>query len=232
MSRRRAEQADISRRLSPISETPDSPGREFPAVQRLRDFSDDLWITINRTTEVERFTVMGVVLLVDSIDAIWRAAKSRTIATRPTRLAGSRRNEVYFSTRDVNRKRGDRRGAAAAELAITAPLLVFVLVFAIDFCRVFYAYNTITNAARNGALWASDPLAATQSPYPTLLAAASVDASNLNPALTASNVTSSVSGTTVTVTVSYSFRLVTSYLGMSNVSLSRQVTMRLEPVTR
>jgi Flp pilus assembly protein TadG len=138
---------------------------------------------------------------------------------------------VIFLMSDVNRRRGCRRGGSAAELALLAPVLVFILLFAIDFCRVFFAYTTITNAARNGALWASDPLAATQSPYATLLAAASVDASNLNPALTTSNVTSTVSGTTVMVTVSYSYPLITSYLGMSNVSLSRQVTMQTLAVT-
>jgi Flp pilus assembly protein TadG len=138
---------------------------------------------------------------------------------------------VIFSMSDVNRRRGCRRGGSAAELALLAPLLVFILMFAIDFCRVFFAYTTITNAARNGALWASDPLAATQSPYATLLLAASADAGNLNPALTTSNVTSTVSGTTVMVTVSYSFPLITSYLGMSNVSLSRQVTMQTLAVT-
>jgi Flp pilus assembly protein TadG len=138
---------------------------------------------------------------------------------------------VIFSMSDVNRRRGCRRGGSAAELALLAPLLVFTFMFAIDFCRVFFAYTTITNAARNGALWASDPLAATQSPYSSLLAAASADAGNLNPALTASNVTSTVSGTTVMVTVSYSFPLITSYLGMSNVSLSRQVTMQTLALT-
>jgi Flp pilus assembly protein TadG len=112
-----------------------------------------------------------------------------------------------------------------------APFLILILLIAIDFCRVFFAYTTITNAARNGALWASDPLAATQSPYATLLLAASADAGNLNPALTTSNVTSTVSGTTVMVTVSYSFPLITSYLGMSNVSLARQVTMQTLALT-
>jgi Flp pilus assembly protein TadG len=131
-------------------------------------------------------------------------------------------------SRGASRRRG-RRGGSAAELALLAPVLVFTLMFAIDFCRVFFAYTTITNAARNGALWASDPLAATQSPYASVQDAALADANannNLNPALTTSNVTSTVSGTTVTVTVSYSYPLITSYLGMSNVSLSRQVTMQ------
>jgi Flp pilus assembly protein TadG len=139
---------------------------------------------------------------------------------------------VYISKRGADRRRGCRRGGSAAELALIAPVLIFALLLAIDFCRVFFAYSTITNAARNGALWASDPLASTQSPYTSLLLAASADAGNLNPALTSSNVTSSnPSTTTVTVTVSYQFPLITSYLGLSRVNLARQVTMLIEPLS-
>jgi Flp pilus assembly protein TadG len=141
---------------------------------------------------------------------------------------------VIFVMSDVNRRRGCRRGGSAAELALVAPVLVFILLFAIDFCRVFFAYTTITNAARNGALWASDPLAATQSPYSSVQAAALAEDNNLNPTLTSEIAagTGSITQTagtdpnTVMVTVSYQFPLITSYLGMSNVNLSRQVTMR------
>jgi len=135
--------------------------------------------------------------------------------------------------------RTGRRGGAAAELALTLPLLVFVLIGAIDFCRLFFHYTTITNAARNGALWASDPFAngtitPSRSPYATVQAAALADANNLNPALTAANVTSSTGtdgqgNATVTVTVNYTFNMIYTYLGFSNVSLSRQVTMRVAP---
>ncbi len=45
----------------------------------------------------------------------------------------------------------DDRGAAMVEFAIIAPLL-FLLVFGvIDFGRVFFLYNNLTNAAREGA---------------------------------------------------------------------------------
>jgi Flp pilus assembly protein TadG len=127
------------------------------------------------------------------------------------------------------------RGAAAAELALVLPVLAFILIGTIDFCRLFFAYTTVTNAARNGALWASDPLAPTQSPYATVQAAALADANQLNPALTATNVTKA-SGTdghgnaTVIVTVEYQFQMLSSYLGMSSVSMTRQVTMRVASV--
>jgi Flp pilus assembly protein TadG len=145
---------------------------------------------------------------------------------------------MVFSNRSSNRG-GHCRGGAAAELPLLLPLLVFVLIVAIDFCRLFFHYTTITNAARNGALWASDPLAngtvtPSQSPYASFQAAALADANNLNPALTTSDVTSSTGtdgngNATVSVTVQYQFNMVSTYLGFSNVNLSRQVTMRVAP---
>jgi Flp pilus assembly protein TadG len=136
----------------------------------------------------------------------------------------------------VGRRRQQRRGGSASELVAVAPMLLMVLLIAIDFSRLFFAYTTITNAARNGAMWACDPLASTQSPYGSLFAAASADAGNLNPALTSSNVTSTTGtdgngNNTVSVTVQYQFNFMTSYLGSSSVTLARQVTMRVEPQT-
>lgn len=51
----------------------------------------------------------------------------------------------------LKRFRRDNRGAAMVEFAIIAPLL-FALIFGIiDFGRVFFLYNNLTNAAREGA---------------------------------------------------------------------------------
>jgi Flp pilus assembly protein TadG len=144
-----------------------------------------------------------------------------------------------------------RRGAAAAELALMVPFLALILLIAVDFCRLFFAYNTITNAARNGALWASDPLAngtvsPSQSPYAAVEAAVMADANNLSPTLaseitagtgsitqTSGNDGSGPGGTTgnptAIVTVKYQFKLITSYLGFGTVTISRQVTMRVAP---
>ncbi len=137
---------------------------------------------------------------------------------------------MVFPNRSSNRGGRRRRGSAAAELVALAPLLLFILIVAIDFCRLFFDYTIITNAARNGALWASDSLAPSKSPYTTVQDAALADANNLNPALTAANVTSSPGPSvlgypTVSVTVKYQFNMISTYLGFSNVNLSRQVTM-------
>jgi Flp pilus assembly protein TadG len=114
------------------------------------------------------------------------------------------------------------------------PALLFMLLGTVDFCRLFYAYTTINNCARNGALWLSDPLAPSQSRYTSYQQAALADANGLNPALTTSNVTSSTStdgsgNATVSVTVQYQFKMISSYLGFSDVNMSRQVTMRVAP---
>ena len=77
---------------------------------------------------------------------------------------------MVFPNRSSNRG-GRRRGGAGSELVVVAPLLLFVLIVAIDFCRLFFDYTIITNAARNGALWrsanpaiASVPVAVRQRP--------------------------------------------------------------------
>src|SRR6266550_1682995 len=62
-----------------------------------------------------------------------------------------------------------RRGAAVVELAL--------LLITIDYCRLFYYSQIVTNCARNGGVYASDPFAAKQSPYADLTAAAKADAS-------------------------------------------------------
>jgi Flp pilus assembly protein TadG len=135
-----------------------------------------------------------------------------------------------------------RQGGAAAELALMLPLLCVMLIGAIDFCRLFYAWNIITNCARNGALWLSDPhangtLTPSQSPYTSYQDAALADAisnNSLSPALTSSNISSST-GTdgqknpTAIVTVTYQFNLVSSYLGFGSVNLKRSVAMRVQP---
>lgn len=54
-------------------------------------------------------------------------------------------------------ERGDnhRRGAAAVELAMLAPVLMFVALVTVDFGRIAKSSITVQNAARNGALYGS-----------------------------------------------------------------------------
>src|SRR5262249_11371117 len=78
------------------------------------------------------------------------------------------------------RARRTRPAAAAAELAFLLPVLVLLTVACADFARLFYFYVTVTNCARNGAIWASDPVAKTTSPYTTLDQAVGADSSGLS----------------------------------------------------
>jgi len=49
----------------------------------------------------------------------------------------------------LNRSKG--RGQSLVELALILPVFILVLVGILDFGRAFYAYNAISNAAREGA---------------------------------------------------------------------------------
>jgi len=122
-----------------------------------------------------------------------------------------------------------RCGASAVELALLLPMLCLLFVFAVDFARLYYHYSIVTNCARNGALYASDPTAALESPYADVTAAALADASNLSPQPTVTS-TTSADGSSVQVTVVYPFTILTNYPGISNrINLTRTVQMRISP---
>lgn len=130
-----------------------------------------------------------------------------------------------------------RSAAAAVEMAIMLPILVFILIVAIDFSRLFYYDTILYNCARNGALYQCDPMGQPNSPYANWQAAALADSfgpdgttSLFNPPLTAADFAmqnGTINGQpTVTVTGTWNFPMVTTYLGFGNVQLQRQVTMR------
>jgi hypothetical protein len=125
------------------------------------------------------------------------------------------------------------------ELALLLPFLVFLFVIALDFARGFYFALTLNNCARNGALWACDPVNADGgtppvSPYSSISQAALADASNLSPAPNVSSATGSDSNgdSYVEVTVTWSFSTLTNYPGIpSPITLTRTVRMMTIPVT-
>jgi Flp pilus assembly protein TadG len=124
-----------------------------------------------------------------------------------------------------------RCGSSAVELALLLPLLGLLFLFTIDFARLYYHYSIVTNCARNGALYASDPRAPVESPYPNVTAAALADASDLTPQPTVSPPTYSSDGSTVQVTVTYPFTTISNYPGLPNpINLTRTVQMRVAPL--
>ncbi|HZV05304.1 MAG TPA: TadE/TadG family type IV pilus assembly protein [Gemmataceae bacterium] len=127
-----------------------------------------------------------------------------------------------------------RSGSAATELALLLPTLGLVFLFTVDFARLYYHYSIVTNCARNGALYGSDPTAAAESPYSDLTSAALADAGDLSPqpTVTSTNGTDSSGNAYVQVTVTYPFTTISNYPGLSNpINLTRTVQMRVAPAT-
>ena len=125
---------------------------------------------------------------------------------------------------------GRRRGAAVVELAVLLPLLVFLFVIAVDFARIFYYSVTLTNCARAGAMYASDPTTNAESAFASTQAAALADATNLSPAPTVTSVSGvdAAGRPYVEVTAAYSFRTITGFPGVPNqVNLTRKVRMNV-----
>jgi Flp pilus assembly protein TadG len=123
-----------------------------------------------------------------------------------------------------------RRGAAAVELAVTAPFLAFLFAVALDYCRVYSAAQVVNNAARCGALYASGtvPAANGLTPLQAAQQGALAEAASLSPPLQATDVTVTTDATSATVTVTYQFQTVCPYLGLPpQIGLSASVTMPL-----
>ena len=124
----------------------------------------------------------------------------------------------------------ERRGSSAVELALVLPLLGLLFLITVDFARLYYHYSIVTNCARNGALYGSDPTAAPESPYSDVTAAALADAPDLSPQPTVSstNGTDSSGNSYVEVMVVYPFTTISSYPGLPNpINLTRTVRMRV-----
>lgn len=130
-----------------------------------------------------------------------------------------------------------RRGVAAVELAVLAPFLVFLVLIAVDFARIFYMSQTLANSARNGALWESDPYVRAESIYKTVDEAALADATNImnepnnKPRVSTASGTDASGVQWVEVTVKYRFRTVSRFPGIPNdVDLARTVRMARAPL--
>jgi Flp pilus assembly protein TadG len=127
-----------------------------------------------------------------------------------------------------------RHGSATVELAIVLPLLVFLFLVTVDYCRLFHFAQVVSNCARSGALYASDPGDTAQFPYASLDEAARADApETLRPYLTVTSTTqTTATGPEVVVTVSYPFTSLTRFPCIPHaVTLSRTVRMPVAPVT-
>jgi Flp pilus assembly protein TadG len=111
-------------------------------------------------------TPLGAIAAERDLDATLTPAVDQLLAVHgdlATRSTGGRWTPAPHGSaasraeRIARRCRG-RRGQALVELALVMPLLLLLMVAALDFGRVFYSLITISNAAREGAIEASyDP---------------------------------------------------------------------------
>jgi Flp pilus assembly protein TadG len=136
---------------------------------------------------------------------------------------------VFHARRSSNQ----RAGAALVELSLLLPMLLFLLLAGMDYSRVFKTSIIVSNCARNGALYASDPNISDRSQFATLDDAIRADASELDPSLlnyTTLNGTDASGYGWTQVTVTYPFQTVINYPGIpSSVVISRTVRFRTVP---
>jgi Flp pilus assembly protein TadG len=122
-----------------------------------------------------------------------------------------------------------RRAAAAVELAVLMPFLFLVFAAGVDFARVYYTCVTVSNCARNGAVYGSQrPENSTDTAG--IQAAALQDAGSLAGQLTATSVTGTDTdgNPDVTVTVTCPFSMITQYVSVpQTITITRSVQMRV-----
>jgi Flp pilus assembly protein TadG len=152
----------------------------------------------------------------------------------PPSIGGPHEPVTRQRTRTRSTGHHGRRGVAVVELAVLLPLLVFLFVVTVDFARVYYFSLTLQNCARAGALYASDPHVADESPFASTQEAALADATNLSPAptITQSSGTDASGRSYVEVIATHSFKSITGYLGISkSLNITRSVRMYSAAIT-
>lgn len=126
----------------------------------------------------------------------------------------------------------NRPGAAAVELAVLLPFLLFLTAIGTDWARLLYFSASLEGVARSGALYASDPIAADKSPYTSVEAAALADAPDLTATTTVTSTesTNGAGARSVTVTASMTFTTITNLPGVpESQPIVRVVRMRVAP---
>ena len=120
-------------------------------------------------------------------------------------------------------RRKSERGQALVEIALLLPMLAMIALGVVDLGRAYFAFTTVTNAAREGAACAS--LGSLCPAGPT--AAVTAEVNGQLPGGVTTTVTGGASrGSNVTVTVDYSFQAQTALiLGQSTFPIRASATM-------
>lgn len=124
-----------------------------------------------------------------------------------------------------------RRAAAVVELALVLPLLLIIFVVAVDFARVFYNAQVITDCARTAALFSANPDLADRTAHESAVDLALKCAEDLNPrpSITITHGTDSLSQAFVEATVSQTFKLICPLVFQSEYVINRTARARLYP---
>jgi Flp pilus assembly protein TadG len=136
----------------------------------------------------------------------------------------------------ATRTRTSRRGAAAAEFAIVAPLLFLLILGIVEFGRLMMVQQTLINAVREGARKATLPGTTTsqvQSTVDTYLKNGGVNGAD--PASVSPDPSTAAAGDAMTVKVTVPFRSVSwlpNGMFLGDATLSASVVMRKEADTR
>lgn len=135
-------------------------------------------------------------------------------------------------------------GQSLVELALTLPLLLLILFGVLDLGRLFYAYVTLTNSAREGARIGTSNPANVNNAIKIGVEQEAANVLNLTDsnividcaaysdtppyAYNAANCSSTTAGDRIRVTVNYNFEFVTlSILGLKNLTLSNYTSMAI-----
>ena len=130
-----------------------------------------------------------------------------------------------------SKRTASRKAAAAVELSIVLPFLLFLFVASVDFARIYSDTQLVTECARAGAIYAADPDLADRTGHETAEALILIAGAKLYPKPQISVVygTDERNHKYVQVTVQQSFKLMTSVMGSSPLSITRTCRARLRP---
>jgi Flp pilus assembly protein TadG len=130
------------------------------------------------------------------------------------------------------RLRISRRGAAALELAVVLPVLLFLVLVSLDFARVYQASLILDTAAASGAAHASGTISVPGAPRTSndaAIDAVVAEGARLSVALTREQV-SVTRNSVATVHVQYDYPLLTGFLVPGGtVSIERTVIVPIAP---
>lgn len=107
----------------------------------------------------------------------------------------------------------NQRGQSLVEFALVLPLLILLLGGVLELGRLFFAYVAITDAAAEGATYASVRPSSSIQDITTRAQQAAGGLVQLDPSMVQVQRPSLAAGAPITVTITYPFQLITPLLG-------------------